>query len=648
MAWEQLLSRPAEHRDAAFLETPGISTTFDSLWGDAMQIRRLTIKNFRNFQNLAVDLDDHAVFVGPNGVGKSNLLHALRLVLDPSLPDSSRQLGQEDFWDGVPRPLTADARIEVSLELTDFEKNDDQLASLAEHLVETTPMVARLTYIFRAKATAKPPLTADDFEFFVYGGDREDNRIGYEVRRRLPAEVFHALRDAESDLATWRRSPLRPLLERAWSQVSKADKTALAKGIEDASKQLTKTQPLESLGKAITEALAKRADGGEATDVQLGISAKEADALIRVVRLLLDKGRRGIGETSLGLANLLFFTLKLLELGHLAKEHERDHTFVAIEEPEAHLHPHLQRQMFRGFLRLKPHLGGASEDSLDVMPTTILVTTHSPHLASIAPLRSLVLLRRAVVEVSPPGAHKEKQITKVLATAAASMAVAKFAPEEEKDLERYIEVTRAELLFARGVILVEGDTEQYLVPKIAALQGKPLDSIGISVCSVGGTYFKSYVRLLAHLKIPFVVLTDGDPDTPWPGEARALSLLEALLGKTAFDKIAKADRLDEARRQGLFVGESTFEIDLLRAGRSRSIPTALKDLAPTDAASSRADGWLKDAKTIVEAQVLKDIAAIGKGRFAQRLATILGARTQGNGPKYVLEGIDFIAAAVAR
>ena len=169
--------------------------------GGEMRIRRVGIKNFRNFQNFAVDLGDHAVLVGPNGVGKSNLLFALRLVLDPSLPDSARQLRKEDFWDGVPRPLLADARIEISLELADFEKNDDQLASLAEHLVETTPMVARLTYLFRAKPTAKAPLESADFEFFVFGGDREDNRVGYELRHRLPVDFFHALRDAEGDLA---------------------------------------------------------------------------------------------------------------------------------------------------------------------------------------------------------------------------------------------------------------------------------------------------------------------------------------------------------------------------------------------------------------------------------------------------------------
>lgn len=616
-----------------------------------MRIRRLTIKNFRNFKDVTVELDDHAVFVGPNGVGKSNLLHALRLVLDPSLPDSARQLRQEDFWDGVPRPLTTKARIEIAVELIDFESNDDQLASLAEHLVETSPLVARMTYVFRVRpSVATTPLTADDFEFFVFGGDREDNRVGYELRRRIPADVFHALRDAENDLASWRRSPLRPLLERAWGQVATSDKDALLDGLEGASRLLTKTTALAELGRSIAGALTKRAGEGEALDVKLGIAPMESDALIRIVRLLLDGGRRGVGESSLGLANCLFFTLKLLELEHLVKEHERDHTIVAIEEPEAHLHPHLQRQMFRGFLRVKPHLAGPSDGSLEVLPTTLLVTTHSPHLASIAPLRSIVLLRRSRVALTRADAGGESVTTPRFATTttAVSTATADFDPDEERDLERYLEVSRAELLFARAVILVEGDAELYVVPQLAALRGKALDTLGISVCSIGGTHFEIYARLLTHLKIPFAVITDGDPGSPWPGTTRVVDLLKAIVGGAAFQQIPSDEQLDAARNHGLFVGESTFELDLLKSDHASSLLRALKDLAPTKAAAKRAEGWLTDGTSIDAAQVLKDIASIGKGRCAQRLASILSLSPQGQGPKYVADAIDHVATELGR
>ena len=129
---------------------------------------------------------------------------------------------------------------------------------------------------------------------------------------------------------------------------------------------------------------------------------------------------------------------------------------------------------------------------------TTILTTHSPHIASIAPLRSLVLLRR-------DGAGDR--------TVGVSTAKTPLTAADEADLQRYIDVTRGELFFARGIILVEGDAERFLVPAFAEALDIRLDQRGISVCSVGGTNFAPYVKLLgpAGLAIPHVVLTDLDP-----------------------------------------------------------------------------------------------------------------------------------------
>jgi AAA ATPase domain len=97
-----------------------------------MRIARIQIQNFRNFKLLDIPVGEHAVIVGENCVGKSNLIFALRLILDPTLPDSVRKLRLEDFWDGLPRPLTKDDRIEISVDLAAFEDNEDLLAILSD------------------------------------------------------------------------------------------------------------------------------------------------------------------------------------------------------------------------------------------------------------------------------------------------------------------------------------------------------------------------------------------------------------------------------------------------------------------------------------------------------------------------------------
>src|SRR3546814_18552484 len=88
---------------------------------------------------------------------------------------------------------------------------------------------------------------------------------------------------------------------------------------------------------------------GPKQDVQptLGFSATDALRINRQLRLLIDEGRRGIADASLGSANLIFLTLKLLDLQRLIAANRRDHSLLAIEAPEAHLPPHLQRLVYK-------------------------------------------------------------------------------------------------------------------------------------------------------------------------------------------------------------------------------------------------------------------------------------------------------------
>ena len=303
-----------------------------------MRISRIAITNFRNFANLDVRLGEHAVIVGENKIGKSNLLYALRLILDPSLPDSARMLREEDFWDGLPRPLTKDHRITVSLEIAEFEDNENQLAILAEHLVEPDPMVARLTYVWQPLAGLESDPTKDaDYEFFVYGGDRTENRVSYEVRRRLPLELLPALRDCEGDLGRWTRSPLRPLLDKAAGAIDRAELENLAEGVDEATKELANVDEVKEVATSIIEKLKDMVGSAQILETVLRFSPTDPDKLIRALRLFIDGGRRGIADASLGSANLLYFALKALEYDQLVVDGERDHTVLAIEEPEAHL-----------------------------------------------------------------------------------------------------------------------------------------------------------------------------------------------------------------------------------------------------------------------------------------------------------------------
>ena len=568
------------------------------------------------------------MILGENQIGKTNLVYALRLVLDPALPDSSRQLRLEDYWDGIPRPLKADCVIRISVDISDFEEDEGQLAVLAEHLVQPEPMVARLTYEFGPIAgLERAPATSGDYEFVCYGGDRLDNSFGYELRKRMPMEVLHALRDAEGDLARWSKSPLKPLIDRAQADVERIDLEALAEGVSKETEKLAALEPIRAVADRINAKLQGMAGTTQAIETALGFSPADPDKLLRALRLLFDEKKRDISEASLGTANVLYLALRSLDLEAQVDEGNREHTFFSIEEPEAHLHPHLQRLVYRSYLRPRQPTGDDDDEGGRI---TYLLTTHSPHIASVTPVDSLILLRRDEDN----------------STVGVSGCESELSDDERDDIERYLDVARAEGLFSRAILLVEGDAEKFLVPVLAARAGYDLDSLGISTCSVSGTNFVPYVKFFGPqgLNIPIAVLTDFDPLDGGGslGQDRvANQVLPALLDGDALPA-KRAGRLALAEANGVFLNQHTFEVDLVRCGYFQSTARAMEDLCTVEAAVERAKERASKKTLDDEARFLRDIAYVGKGRFAQRLAAYIAKSKCTQCPEYILKALKHV------
>jgi len=315
-----------------------------------------------------------------------------------------------------------------------------------------------------------------DFDNIVFPDPKEAHEDIFGVRIingiSIPTEVsctfVKALRDVESDLRSYNRNPLLNLLRGEERSVSDAEKSSILIKIDDLNAQIGSLDEVKKISDGVGISLTEAVGHTYAPNIEIKSELpNEMEELFQSLKLWVgdpdDTGYKGrIRELSLGGANLIYLSLKLLEYERV-KSKDKAANFLLIEEPESHIHTHIQKTLF---------------NNLQANRTQVIISTHSTHISSVSKVGSVNVLSRGEKESLAFDPSNELE------------------PKQVQRLERYLDVARSSLLFAKGVVLVEGDAEQILVPSMfKSVFGITLDELGISLINIGSTGFKNVAQV---------------------------------------------------------------------------------------------------------------------------------------------------------
>ncbi|TQI67338.1 AAA family ATPase [Clostridium sp. KNHs216] len=507
-----------------------------------MYIANISIENFRGFSGKKViELNEKLnIFIGHNNSGKTTVIKALQILFDTSyskklsINDFNRQLSINDLKANPPQVV-----------ISSILKENEGEAEYSEDIVLVSTMLTKIQRPYEAKITYEFFLPEKEIEEYratmtaisspnieeywseiehsflskyvwkLYGGDEKlKTVVDNDILNKFDFEFMQPIRDVERDLSSGSDSLLKEVIDFFIDYEIKND-TSKTKDEIKGNLQKVKREFAESSQQLMTK-LQGRLTAGEKQIVtyadDTGATFDESSphfsgvlnetTLYSALRLTLED-KTGIklppANNGLGYNNLIYIALLLARMqkdamGEYYGSNAKLFSVLAIEEPEAHLHPSLQYRFLK-FLN----------DNMKSNVRQIFISTHSPNITAASKLDNLIVLNKEKeeIEVAYPGRvfdlkNKDDKASKAY-------------------IERYLDVTKSDMLFAKRIILVEGISEQLLLPIFTRyLNGDLVDS-HVAVINIGGRYFSHFLKLFDRDKSEYAinkrvaVITDLDP-----------------------------------------------------------------------------------------------------------------------------------------
>lgn len=507
-----------------------------------MYIANVSIQNFRGFsETKVIELNENLnIFIGHNNSGKTSIIKALQILFDTSyskrltINDFNRQISIDELKANPPH-ITISSVLKESIDENEYSEDMVLISTMLTKIER--PYEAKITYEFFLpekefedyKSTMKSigSMNIEDYwneiqhsflskyVWKLYGGNEKlKTTVDNDILSKFDFEFLQPIRDVERDLSSGSNSLLKDVIDFFIDYDIKNDKTKERDAVKSELQKVKRG--FSDSAQLLMDKLQKRLASGEKQIVKYadntGATLDETlphfdgnlneTTLYSALKLTLED-KAGIklppSNNGLGYNNLIYIALLLARMqkdamGEYYGSNAKLFSVLAIEEPEAHLHPTMQYRFLK-FLN----------ENMKSNVRQIFISTHSPNITAASKLDNLIVLNKdkEKIEVAYPGRV--------------------FNMKDKKDkaskayVERYLDVTKSDMLFAKRIILVEGISEQLLFPIFTNyLKGDLVDS-HVAVINIGGRYFTHFLKLFDRDRSQFAVnkrvavITDLDP-----------------------------------------------------------------------------------------------------------------------------------------
>lgn len=538
------------------------------LFNQPMFLEKLNIKNFRGIKELKLSFNSSVnIIIGENNAGKSAIIDALRICL--SIGKQWREVGvknDEDFHINVneldypiePIEFGLVFKIETPQDREYFpslfwqnpdDPTDVSLQLQARYSLETNPKGNQV------------------LRWDIWGGQNPGQRIEPNEAQLLFYSYLEPLRNAELELRPYAKSNKVTSLFKEMTKYTKVNeaganeevkldndkKNQLANTLQNVIQDRDWTGVVKTGESFVNEHLEKADIRKKESRVHLKLLEYKYDNIVKGVLTrkpvfqeellngdLTKQEYFDISQNGLGENNLILASSVLGDLKNRRAEQLEHYYALLIEEPEAHLHPQKQNSFFNYLSSLKD------------LGVQIFITSHSPTITAKSDLDDLLVLQKQENLISAFALKKSE-----------------LSAKNKSYLSKFLDITKSQLFFSNGTIMVEGISEALLIPVFAEIMGEEfnLDKNGIELINVNGVAFEPFAKLYnsedskKRLSAFCSIITDNDKGLIAPKNLISIEQnIDSVKAKLIFNKLKELGIVDTNNRIINFDNNDDLEI----------------------------------------------------------------------------------------